>query len=349
MRTIDIAGRKIGAGHPCFIIAEAGVNHNGSLDLALRLVDAAAEAGADAVKFQTFKAEKLVSSSAPKADYQMESGDAAQTQLEMVKSLELDYDSFRVIAERCGEKEIIFLSTPFDRDSVDFLDEMGMLAFKVGSGDLTNYEHLRHVASKNKPVLLSTGMADWYEVADAVKVLYENGTEDLAIFHCVSSYPAPASDCNLMVIPEIPKRFGVPPGWSDHTRGIHISLAAVSLGACLIEKHLTLNCGMEGPDHASSIEPDDLRRLVKHTREIEAAIGGPEKRLRPSEINVSEIARRSLHTCRNLEAGYIITEGDLVSMRPGTGISPLLLPSVIGRRLNRPLKEGEILREEDLD
>jgi len=349
MRTIEIAGRKIGPGHPVFIIAEAGVNHNGDLDLALRLVDAAAEAGADAVKFQTFKAEKLVSASAPKAEYQKKLAGEGQSQLEMVKKLELGHDSFRKLKEHCEKRRIMFLSTGFDEETVDFLDGIGMAAFKVGSGDLTHHDHLRHVASKGKPVLLSTGMAGWKEVEDAVSVLRKNGTKEIALFHCVSSYPAPPADCNLRAIPEMAGRFGVSVGWSDHTRGIHVSLAAVAIGASLLEKHFTLDRRMEGPDHVSSIEPDDLRNLVSQARDIEAAMGENEKRLRPSEVNVSEVARRSLHVSRELPEGHVISKADLVSIRPGTGISPAKRDSVIGRKLNRPLKRGAMLREEDMD
>ena len=348
IRPIRIGSRLIGPGHPCFIIAEAGVNHNGSLDLALKLVDAAAEAGADAVKFQTFKAERVVGPDAPQAAYQRAGGGTAQSQLEMVRKLELSHDAFVRIETHCRQRGILFLSTPFDEESADFLDRMGMAAFKVGSGDLTHHAHLRHLAAKGRPVLLSTGMADWTEVEEAMEVLHRAGADAIALFHCVSSYPAPPGDCHLRVVGALAERFGVPAGWSDHTEGIHIALAAAALGAHLIEKHFTLDRTLPGPDHAASIEPGTLRALVAQVRAVEEAVGEADKRLRPSEADVSRVARRSLHTARRLPQGHVLTGGDIVLMRPGTGMPPNRLGSVLGRPLARDLDAGAMLTEEDL-
>lgn len=347
--SIEIAGRKIGPGHPCFIIAEAGVNHNGSLDLALKLVDAAVAAGADAVKFQTFKAERVISMVAPKADYQRINTGSDESQLEMAKRLELTKTEHRSVFDYCRERGILYLSSPFDEESVDLLAEMGVAAYKLGSGELTNPLLLAHAARQGKPVLLSTGMADLREIRTAVELLHGQGDPPVALFHCVSNYPALARECNLAALATLRSEFGVPVGWSDHTLGTHISVAAVALGANLVEKHFTLDQSMPGPDHVASLEPAALSELVRTIREAEAAVGSEVKRRQASEENTAAVARRSLHAGRPIAAGAVVREEDLILLRPGSGIPADRMALVVGRRAKRALAEGVALRLEDLE
>jgi N-acetylneuraminate synthase len=344
-----MAGKKIGPGQPCFIIAVAGVNHNGKLDLALRLVDAAAAIGADAVKFQTFRAQEVISPLAPMADYQRANTGTDESQLTMAKRLELSPAEHRRVFEHCRERGILYLSSPFDNASVSLLDEMGVEGFKVGSGELTNSDLLANVAKRKRPILLSTGMGTFPEICDAVGVIQSNGNPPFCLFHCVSSYPAPPSECCLAVIDSLRKAFGVPVGWSDHTLGIHISLAAVARGANLLEKHLTLDRNLPGPDHVASMEPNAFREMVKAAREIEAAIGEEYKRLQPSERNTAAVARRSIHIAVDMPAGHNIRREDLVLLRPGNGIPPSQLARIVGRRIGQPMLAGTILKYEDLE
>jgi len=346
---IRIKERLVGPGHPCFIIAEAGVNHNGSLEMALRLVDAAAEAGADAVKFQTFKAEKVISPTAPKAAYQKQNLERGESQLDMVRRLELSYDDFRSLEAHCRERDILFLSTPCDDDSIDFLFDLGVPAYKIGSGDLTHHDHLRHIARKGRPIILSTGMATFDEVDAALGILREAGVLEIALLHCVSSYPAPPEDCHLRAIGAMAERFSVPVGWSDHTLGLHVALAAVVLGACILEKHLTLDRSLPGPDHPASLQLEELVGLVAQIRQVESALGTGQKALRLSEKDVARVARRSLHAVRDLPQGHRIQAGDITAMRPGTGISADRLGEVLGRTLLRTVPAGVMLTPEDLD
>lgn len=347
-RTISLGGRLVGDGQPCFVIAEAGVNHNGSLDLALELVDAAAAAGADAVKFQTFTAEGVASAAAPKAEYQLHTTDPEESQLGMLRALELSLDDHRAILERCRQRGITFLSTPFDRASVDLLVGLGVAAVKVASPDVTNHLLLRPIAETRRPVILSTGMATYAEVGEAVELLRGAGCTELALLHCVSSYPAPAADANLRAVPELAWRWNVPAGYSDHAVGGEVALAAVALGASLIEKHLTLDRTLPGPDHAASDEPDELAWLIRQIRAIEAALGDGEKRAMPSEAGNVVTVRRSLAAARDLPAGHPITLDDLTALRPATAISPSRVNEVIGRPLARPLRRGELLDWSDL-
>ena len=324
------------------------MNHNGSLDLALRLVDAAAEAGADAVKFQTFTAEQVVSLAAPKAAYQEVNTGRGGSQLEMVKALELDAAQHRQIQAHCRDKGIMFLSSPFDRGSVDLLVKMGVPALKIGSGELTNHEFLAYLAHQGLPLLLSTGMSAMHEVESALAVIRRNGSPAVALLHCVSNYPAAPCDCNLAAIDNMRKAFGLPTGWSDHTLGLQVSLAAAARGAALVERHLTLDNSLPGPDHAASLEPDELRALIKGIRDIEASIGTGVKQQCPSEQNTAAVARRSLHAARTLAAGHRITAGDLMMLRPGTGIPADQMDRVLGRTVSRTIPAGNILFEEDL-
>lgn len=345
---IEIAGRKIGPGQPCFIIADAGVNHNGSLELALKLVDAAAAAGADAVKFQTFRAEKVMSRTAPLADYQRANTGGAETQFEMAKRLELSPAQHKRIREYCLQQDILYLSSAFDEGSVDALVEVGVPALKIGSGELTNHRLLAYIARQGLPVLLSTGMSSMEEVDEALAVLRANNARSVALFHCVSNYPAAPSDCNLAAIDAMRNLFSVPVGWSDHTLGVHVTVAAVARGATLIEKHLTLDKKLPGPDHVASLDPDELRTLVKAVRDTERCIGTGVKIRQCSEENTAAVARKSIHAARPLPAGHRIVLRDLVLLRPGTGIPGNQLEKVVGRVTRRDVQAGVALSEADL-
>lgn len=337
---IQIGNHVIGQGHPVFVIAEAGVNHNGDVSLAKRLIDVAADAGANAVKFQTYTTNKLVSAAAPKADYQKRSTGEDETQADMLRRLELKRSDYDELVGRCVERDILFLSTPFDEDAVDFLDSLGVPAFKVGSGDLTNSPLLEHVASKKKPVILSTGMADLKEVREAVEVMQKSGCASLILLHCVSNYPVRAADVNLRAMRTMAKEFSLPVGYSDHTEGIDVAVAATALGACVIEKHFTLDKSWPGPDHKASLDPSELRAMIAAIRNVEAALGSVEKKRVASEENIAQVARRSLAAARNLTAGTHLTREMIAIQRPGTGLSPARISSVIGRRLRVDVKAG---------
>ena len=273
VEAIEIAGRKIGPGYPCLIIAEVGVNHNGILEMARQLVDAAKRAGAEAVKFQTFKAEKVISPSAPKAVYQVETIGEGENQLETVKNLELPFSAFGELFEHCRERGILFLSTPFDEESADFLERLGVTAFQAPLGEITNLPFLAHLARKGKPLIVPTGMASLGGVEAAVQTIRGAGNPPLALQHCVSNYPADPAEANLRAMQTLQAAFGAPVGFSDHTRGIEVALAAAALGACIIEKHFTLDRTLPGPDHRASLEPGDLEAMVKGIRKVEAALG----------------------------------------------------------------------------
>ncbi len=331
-----------------FVIAEAGVNHNGDARLAVRLVDAAADAGADAVKFQTFRAEALASAGAPKAAYQKKSTGGRGSQLEMLRRLELSEDGHRRALARARKRGIAFLSTPFDEKSADFLARLGVKAFKLPSGELTNHPLLARVASKRRPVILSTGMSTLAEVAAAVKVLRRGGVKKLTLLHCVSNYPADPADSNLRAMATMARAFKVPVGWSDHTTGSATAVAAVALGAAVLEKHFTLDKRMKGPDHAMSLEPRELAAFVASVREAASALGDGIKRPVPSEAAIRRVARRSLVLTAALPKGARLRAADLSSKRPGTGIPPSELASVVGRRLRRAVPADRPLTREDL-
>ena len=340
---IQIADRQIGPGMPCFFIAEAGVNHNGSVDMAHRLVDAAAQAGADAIKFQTFKAERLVTASARKAEYQRQTTETSESQFEMLKKLELDADAHCALLKDCQKKGILFLSTPFDEASADFLDELGVAAFKTPSGEITNLRYLSHIARKNKPMIVSTGMSYLGEVETAVQAIASAGNRDLILLHTVSNYPADPATINLKVMKTLAKAFGVPVGYSDHTIGMEVPWAAVALGACVVEKHFTLDRNLPGPDHSASMEPADLKRLVAGIRTVQAALGTGRKEPVSSEADTARAARKSLVSASFLPAGTLITE-DLISVkRPGTGLPPAFLEHLIGRRTRVDIPADTVL------
>ncbi len=344
VKAIGIAGRQVGTGHPCFIIAEAGVNHNGEIETALRLIDAAAEAGADAVKFQTFKADRLATQDAPKAEYQHATTDDAETQFDMLRRLELSPEFHRTLREHCRRRGICFLSTPFDEDSADFLEELGVPAFKIPSGEITNLPFLAHVARKGRPMIVSTGMSTLEEVAAAVHTIEGAGNDDLVLLHCVSNYPARPADANLRAMRTMEEAFRMPVGYSDHTMGTEVALAAVALGACVIEKHLTLDRSLPGPDHRASMEPEDLRRLVRGVRVVEQALGHGRKEPASSEAEIAKVARKSLVAVRDISAGSRLTDDMLGARRPGNGLSPPMRSLFLGRRAKQDIQAGTLLR-----
>jgi N,N'-diacetyllegionaminate synthase len=342
------AAPKIGSGLPCFIIAEAGVNHNGDLEMARRLVDAAVTAGADAVKFQTFKAEQLVTAHAPKAEYQKRSTARDESQLDMLRRLELSAEAHYELFRYCQRAGVIFLSTPFDMDSADFLDELGVSLFKLPSGDITNLPLLSHVARKGKPMIISTGMSYLSEVEMCMRAVEDAGNREIILLHCVSNYPADPADTNLKAMHTMATAFGVPVGYSDHTLGIEIPLAAVAMGACVIEKHITLDRTLPGPDQKASLEPSELTTMVKGIRMVEAATGHGRKEPALSEANTAVVARKSLVAAQDIPAGATLTEGLIAIMRPGTGLPPSMRSYLMGRTVRVPVPTGTLLTLEML-
>ncbi len=328
-----------------FIIAEAGVNHNGDIQTAKKLVDAASDAGADAVKFQTFKADTLVCRNAPKAGYQTETTGADESQYEMIKKLELDENTHKELVEYCRKRDLKFLSSPFDPDSIDLLDRLGLEIFKVPSGEITNLPYLRKTGGLGKKVILSTGMSDLEEIEDALNILTEAGTplENITVLHCNTEYPTPYEDVNLNAMLSIKKRFGVRVGYSDHTTGFEVSVAAAALGAEVIEKHFTLDKLMSGPDHKASLDPDELKTMVSAIRNIERSMGDGIKRLSPSELKNKIIVRKSIVASRHIQKGEILSAGSITVRRPGTGISPMEWDNVIGTPAIRDFNEDSLI------
>ncbi|BAI79864.1 N-acetylneuraminate synthase [Deferribacter desulfuricans SSM1] len=331
-----------------FIIAEAGVNHNGKLDLAKKLIDVAVEAGADAVKFQTFKTEEVISEIAPMAEYQKKNIGEEKPQIEMVKELELSFNDFEELKTYCDRKGIKFLSTPFDIESAGFLKDLGLEIFKIPSGEITNYLLLREIGSYRKKVILSTGMAELGEIEDALDILMENGTkrEDITVLHCNTEYPTPMEDVNLKAMLTIKEAFKVNIGYSDHTLGIEVPIAAVALGASVIEKHFTLDKNLPGPDHKASLEPNELKAMVKAIRNIEKALGNGIKKPSKSELKNRDIARKYIVAKRDMKKGEILSEENLTVKRTGKkGISPMRWGEIIGLKAPRDFKKGEIIME----
>lgn len=328
------------------IIAEAGVNHNGSLDLAKRLVDEAVAAGVDFIKFQTFKAEKLVSRTARQAEYQQRNiGQSDNSQYAMLKHLELSKAQHEELVTYCHQKGIRFFSTAFDLDSIDYLHTLNLGLWKIPSGEITNYPYLKKIASYGEPVVLSTGMCELSDIEAALHVLLNNGVqkEKITVLHCNTEYPTPMKDVNLKAMLEIGQRFGVKVGYSDHTEGIEVPIAAVALGATIIEKHFTLDKEMEGPDHKASLEPAELRAMVKAIRNIEQALGNGHKTVSESERKNMEIARKSIVAACPILQGELLSEQNLTVKRPGNGISPMRWEEVIGTYATRDYQEEEMI------
>uniref|UniRef100_UPI004047C904 N-acetylneuraminate synthase n=1 Tax=Algoriphagus sp. TaxID=1872435 RepID=UPI004047C904 len=333
-----------------FFIAEAGVNHNGSLSLAKELVEIAKAAGADAVKFQTFKAEKVVTKTAGKAEYQIANDGGGETQYEMIKKLELSEQDHHELVKHCDLLGIEFMSTPFDMNSIDFLASLGVKRIKIPSGEITNLPFLKKIAALRLETIMSTGMSDMEEIETALDVLLANGLskKDITILHCNTQYPTPFHDVNLLAMKTIEAKFDVRIGYSDHTNGPEVSVSAVALGAVVIEKHFTKSKTLKGPDHQASMEPGDLFNLVRSIRNIELALGSPEKKVTSSEKANIAIARRSIHISNELKEGNAIRYEDIEIKRPGTGISPMKIGEVVGRVLNKNVGKDHLLTWEDL-
>lgn len=328
-----------------YIIAEAGVNHNGSLDLAKQLVDVAVSAGADAVKFQTFKTSNLVSKKAEKADYQKKATAADESQFEMIKKLELSEDMHHELLAYCKLKNIEFLSTPFDHDSIELLNKLGLNTFKIPSGEIVNLPYLRHIGRLNKKVILSTGMANLGEVEAAIDVLVAAGTDraNICVLHANTEYPTPICDVNLRAMQTMGQAFDLPYGYSDHTEGIEVPIAAVALGASVIEKHFTLDKTMEGPDHKASLEPQELHAMVRSIRNIQQALGSFVKQTSPSEAKNKTVARKSIVAKTAIKQGEILTESNIAVKRPGTGINPMRWDEVIGTAAKKDYSEDDLI------
>jgi N,N'-diacetyllegionaminate synthase len=334
------------------IIAEAGVNHNGDLDLARQLIDVAADAGADYVKFQSFKTEKIVSPLAKKAEYQKQNlnDNSADSQFEMLKKLELSIADHEELIAHCKKRKIKFLSTAFDHESLDLLRSLDLDLFKIPSGEITNLPYLRKVASLKKPVIVSTGMCTMDEIKEAVKILVDGGVprKEITVLHCTTAYPTPMQDVNLKAMVSIQNELNISIGYSDHTAGIEVSIAAVALGATIIEKHFTTDRNLPGPDHKASLEPDELKNMVASIRNIEIALGDGEKKATMIETQNMKVARKSIHLNKTISKGSVITESDLEMLRPGDGISPMELEKVVGKKIRRDLSAGSKLAWEDL-
>lgn len=326
-----------------FVIAEAGVNHNGNIEIAKKLINAAKNSDADAVKFQTFKAEKVMSKFAQMADYQKVNTGIDETQLEMIKKLELSYNDFVYLKEYCDKLDIEFMSTPFDYDSIDFLNELDVQHWKIPSGEITNLPYLIKIAKLHKPVILSTGMSTMEDIKAALSILRENGAGEITVLHCTTEYPAPFEDVNLNAMNTIMKMFNIPVGYSDHTKGIEVSIAAVALGATIIEKHFTLDRNMEGPDHKASLEPHELKAMISAIRNVEASLGSGVKKPAPSEQKNMTIARKSIVANCKIKKGEVFTENNITVKRPGNGISPMKWFEVIGQVAIRDFEEDELI------
>lgn len=327
------------------IIAEAGVNHNGSIEMARKMVEAARECGVDYIKFQTFKAEKIANKFALQADYQKRNLHEDSSQVEMLRKLELADKDFVLLKTYCDSRDVRFMSTPFDLESIDFLAGLGMDYMKVPSGEITNLPYLRKIASKGIPVIMSTGMCGLGEIEDALDILYKGGisTDDITLLHCNTEYPTPMADVNLRAMETLRSAFGTKVGYSDHTRGIEVPVAAVAMGASVIEKHFTLDKSLPGPDHVASLEPSELRAMVDAIRNIELAVGTSVKRVSSSERKNKAVARKSIVAAKDIKAGECLTEDNLTVKRPGSGISPMLWDSVMGKKAIRDFAADELI------
>jgi N,N'-diacetyllegionaminate synthase len=344
----SIGARAIGPGAPCFVIAEIGVNHNGSIEMAERMISAARKAGADAVKFQTFRADRLVVRDTPTASYQ-EANTGQTNQHQLLSALELDEEAHHRLLKYCTSEGIIFLSSPFDRESISMLDTLGVPAFKVPSPDCVSTSYLTDMGRRGRPVILSTGMCTMKEVESGIATLRNAGCNQIAVLHCTSSYPAPLNELHLRAIPLMQSITGLPVGYSDHSEGIEVVLAAVTLGASVIEKHFTLDRSLPGPDHRASLEPDEFAAMVKGIRVIERALGSNRKEPQPCEESARRLGRRSLAAARDIYPGEELTADDVILLRPGTGLAPSREAEMLGKRLKRPVSALTLFSSEDFE
>jgi N,N'-diacetyllegionaminate synthase len=326
-----------------FIIAEAGVNHNGKLSLAKEMVDKAKESGADCIKFQTFISKNIVSKNASKASYQIKQTDADESQLEMLRALELPFEDFFELRDYCNVKEIQFLSTPFDLESIDFLASLNMQIWKIPSGEITNLPYLIKIAKTNKPIILSTGMSTISEIDSALDILRMYGSGDITLLHCTTEYPTPYAEVNLKALVTMKEKFNIPIGYSDHTKGIEISVAAVAMGATVIEKHFTLDNNLKGPDHKASLDPLELSAMVRAIRNVELALGTGEKKPTDSEKKNLNIARKSIIASRKIKKGEFFSEENITTKRPGNGISPMRWFEILGQKAVKDFEEDELI------
>ena len=352
---MKMINKEIILGKSCFIIAEAGVNHNGRIDLAKKLIDAAKTAGADAIKFQTFTSKNLVTRTASMAEYQEKNTNKSEKQYDMISRLELSYKQFLELKKYCDKKEILFLSTPHTQDTLEFLNKI-IPIFKVGSGDLTNIPFLKEIAKKGKPIILSTGMSNMQEISDAINAIKEENNNKIAILHCTTSYPCPLKDVNLSAMKTLMNKFPYPVGYSDHTIGLDTSQLAVREGATIIERHLTLDKNLDGPDHKASLEPEELKTLILLIRNNKFNIsqnnekiimGSPEKKPTEEELKIQKIARKSVVAAKRIKKGEIITSKHLIIKRPGTGLKPVKIYDIIGSLSTRNISKDEMIKESD--
>jgi len=342
-RSINIDGRSIGPGHPCFVIGEIGINHNGNPETVLRMIDAIADAGADCVKFQTFKAEGFLSNSEDTYEYKSQGKVVVESMMEMFKRVEIPYAEFSGFFDHARRRGLIPLSTPTDFEAVDVLDEMGVGAFKVGSDDIVFTPFLKYIARKGKPVIISGGMADAADIERGIAAIRDTGNDNIIVLHCVSEYPAPDKSLNLLKIAAIRERFPVAVGFSDHSQGYAAAAAAAALGASVIEKHFTLDRNMPGPDHWFAADPEELTNLVAAVRKTETMMGDPGLKPTPREVEMADISRRSIVANGALPVGHILVEDDVVFQRPGTGLLPYQIDVLVGKIITRPVASGELL------
>lgn len=343
VKTIQIGSKRIGEKQPCFIIAEAGINHNGKLYIAKKLIDAAVHAGVDAVKFQTFKAEGVVTDDIEVASYAKKNIKENLTQLQMIKHYELPYETFRELKMYCDKKKIVFLSTPHSFDAIDFLEDL-VPAYKFGSGDLTNIPALQYAAKKHKPILLGTGMATLQEVRSALRAIHKTGNHQVIALHCTTNYPCPLNEVNLRAMLTMQHSLRCLVGYSDHTIGVTVPIMAAAFGAVVIEKHFTLDRTMPGPDHAASLEPRKLTEMVTVIRNVETILGSYAKKPTHSEREIMKLVRKSIVANQDIKKGMSLRKNMLSIKRPGTGLSPIYLQELIGKKTKKPIKKDQLLR-----